>query len=264
MPCRKAPQELRLKSMRSMQSCWPGAALFLPSDGGSRAAAGALGAGGSRWQLLSVPIAEYQSTRANSFLLASLSPLGVGVGHSGNVEDWCWLSASPHPPNPHHELKTWSTCDMLMGSELRPAGQLDRAQLSDWKEGAGARDRGNVLRWRLTSFKMQMWVRNWKDTVTRHVRSCRDALESQTKLVLRQQLYSAEASENPSQDWEKGFCVTSKLNWWCHLHAKGWELNRVPCGYVSAGRPLDLQPFSRSRVSIKTDFAQAQDTCSIV
>lgn len=31
----------------------------------------------------------------------------------------------------------------------------------------------------------------------------------------------------------KGFCVTSKLSWWCHSHADGWEVDRIPVGILS-------------------------------
>lgn len=94
----KTPWELLLEDVRSVWSCRAGAAHLLPSDGGSRAAAEAVGDGGSRWA----------SPRKSKVLPRGLpDPLRLGV--SGKVEGWGWLSASPRLPNPRHELKKWST-----------------------------------------------------------------------------------------------------------------------------------------------------------
>lgn len=169
---------------------------FLPVPGwGCRAAVGPSGHG-VMVSAADGPVAQYHPVRADSFHLASLNPTVWVLGAQAMQKR---LRSFLSSPNTHQELKKFcNECDVQLGLQVSgPCCML--------KGDSGGLGVGNVVRWRVTSFKMQMWVRNWKDTVTRHVYSCRDTLESQTKVVLRQQLHSVEALGNPSQDQERAF-----------------------------------------------------------
>lgn len=169
---------------------------FLPVPGwGCRAAVGPSGHG-VMVSAADGPVAQYHPVRADSFHLASLNPTVWVLGAQAMQKR---LRSFLSSPNPHQELKKFcNECDVQLGLQVSgPCCML--------KGDSGGLGVGNVVRWRVTSFKMQMWVRNWKDTVTGHVYSCRDTLESQTKVVLRQQLHSVEALGNPSQDQERAF-----------------------------------------------------------
>lgn len=143
--------------------------------------------------------------------------------------------------------------DVPMGWDLQGSWTRHRFQT---ERRAGARDGGSIVSWSSAVLRCKCGS-EIEDTVTGHVHSCGDALESQTKVLLRQQFYSAGALENPSQDWEKGFCVTSKLNWWCHLYAKGWELNRVHVQVTPWTLAIQQEPnTSKARLSSGSRYLQ--------